>query len=56
MSHINLQRKIINSFMECKHDNVTYMLCIFNCTLLGGWQRSMIKWSNAYPYALKSVK
>ncbi len=56
MSHIIIHRKIMNSFMECKRDNVTYMLCIFNCTLLGGWQRSMIKCSNACPYALKSMK
>ncbi len=46
----------MNSFMECKHDNVTYMSCIFNGTLLRGWQKSMITWSNACPYALKSVK
>jgi hypothetical protein len=24
--------------------------------LLGGWHKSMIKWSNVYPCALKSIK
>jgi hypothetical protein len=37
--------------MECKCDNVTYMLCMLSWTLLSGWQRS---WSNVC--ALKSIK
>jgi hypothetical protein len=32
------------------------MLCIFECTLLGGCWRSMIRLSNLCPYALKFVR
>jgi hypothetical protein len=46
----------MNTFMDHKHDKVTYMLCIFNRTLSSGCQRSMIKLSNIRPCALKSVK
>jgi len=42
--------------MDCKHDKVMYMLCIFKRTLLGGCQRSIINLSNVCPCVLKSVK
>jgi len=42
--------------IDCRHDKVNYVLCIFECTLLGGCQRSMIKLSNLYPCALKSMR
>jgi hypothetical protein len=28
--------KITSPFLKCKHDNVTYMLCILSCTLSSG--------------------
>jgi hypothetical protein len=43
-------------YMECRCDNITYVFCILNDTLLASWQRSMIKLSNVCPYALKSTK
>jgi hypothetical protein len=46
----------MNPSMGCGGDEVTYMLGIFKCTLLGGWRRSMIKLSNVYPYVLKSMR
>jgi hypothetical protein len=56
MFWIVIFQRITSPFIKRKHDNVMYMLCIFNGILLGGWQRSMIKWSNIYPYALQFVK
>jgi hypothetical protein len=46
----------MSPYMECRYDNITYVFCILNDTLLASWQRSMIKLSNVYPYALKSMK
>jgi hypothetical protein len=55
-SYILIFHIIINPFMECKHDNVTYILCILSQTLLSDWQRPMIKWSNFCPCVLKFIK
>ncbi len=46
----------MSPYMECKCDNITYVFCILNDTLLASWQRSMIKLSIVCPYALKSMK
>jgi uncharacterized membrane protein len=47
----------MSPFMDRKFDKITYVLCIFKHTLLGGCQkRSMIKLSNVCPCALKSIK
>jgi hypothetical protein len=46
----------MNPSMDCKHDKVTYMLCIFKCTLLDGCRRSIINLSNVCPCALKSIR
>jgi hypothetical protein len=35
MPWIEISYKIINLFRECKHNNVAYMLCMLNGTLLG---------------------
>jgi hypothetical protein len=56
MSCIVISRRIMSPSMDCRYDNVTYMLYIFKCTLLGVCQRSMIKLSNVCPCALKFVK
>jgi hypothetical protein len=37
MSCIGIFCKIMSPFMDRRHDKVTYMLCIFKCTLSGGW-------------------
>ncbi len=42
--------------MDCRCDKVTYMLCIFKCTLLGDYQRSIINLSNICPCVLKSIR
>jgi hypothetical protein len=42
--------------MDHRCDKVSYMLCIFKCTLLGGYWRYVIKLSNVCPCALKFVK
>jgi hypothetical protein len=36
MSWIIIFRNIMNPYMDCRHDKVTYMLCIFKCMLLSG--------------------
>jgi hypothetical protein len=46
-------RKIMSPSMDCTHDKILYMLCIFKRTFLGGCQRSMIKLSNVYLCVLK---
>ncbi len=46
-------RKIMSTSMDCRSDNVTYMWCIFKCTLLGDCRRSML---NVCPCALKFVR
>jgi hypothetical protein len=56
MFWIVIFQRITIWFIKRTHDNIKYMLCIFSGTLLGGWQRSMIKWSNICPCALKIVK
>jgi hypothetical protein len=48
--------RIMSPSMDCKCDNVMYMLCIFKCTLLGGCQRSMIKSSIVCLCALKFMR
>ncbi len=48
--------RITSPSIERRCDNVTYMLCIFSGMLLGGWCKSMIKWSNVCPCVLKFVK
>jgi hypothetical protein len=56
MSWIIIFHKNMNPSMDCKHDKVTYMLCIFKCTLLDGCRRSIINLSNVCPCALKSIR
>jgi len=56
MSCIVISCKTTSLFNEHKCDNVTYMLYILNCTLSGGYQRSITKCSNVCPWALKSIK
>jgi hypothetical protein len=56
MSWIIIFCRIMNPSMDCKHDKVTYMFCIFKGTLLGGCQRSIINLSNVCPCALKFVR
>jgi hypothetical protein len=47
----------MSPFMDHRSDKITYVLCIFKHTLLGGCQKgSMIKLSNVCPCVLKSVK
>jgi hypothetical protein len=46
MCYMVTYRKIMNPSMDHKHHNITYMLCIFSCTLSNGWWRFIIKWSN----------
>jgi hypothetical protein len=41
--------------IELKCDNNMYMLCILSSTLLGGWQRLMIKWANVFLCIFKSM-
>jgi hypothetical protein len=53
MSWIIILHRIMNPYMDCRHDKVTYMLCIFKCMLSNGCQRSIIKLSNVCPCALK---
>jgi hypothetical protein len=53
---IEIFHRIMSTFMDCRHDKVAYMLCIFKRTLSSGWWRSMIKLSNVCPCALKFVK
>ncbi len=48
--------KIMSPYMERKFDNITYMFCILNDTLSTSWQKPMIKLSNVYPCALKSMR
>jgi hypothetical protein len=55
MSLIVIFRKIMSPSMDCRHNKVTYMLCIFKCTLSSGCQRSMIKLSNVCPCTLISM-
>ncbi len=56
MSCIVISCRIMSPSMDCRHDNVTYMLYIFKCTLLGVHRRSMFKLSNVCPCALKFVR
>jgi hypothetical protein len=56
MSCIIMFCRIMSPYMDCRHDKVMYMLCIFKCTLLGGCRRSTIKLSNVCLCALKYVK
>jgi hypothetical protein len=51
MSCIVIFNWIMSLSMDCRHDNVTYMLCIFKCTLLGVCQMAMTKLSNVCPCA-----
>jgi len=37
MSYIVIYHKIMNPSMDDKRHNITYMLCIFSCTLSNGW-------------------
>jgi len=46
MCYIVIYHKIMSPSMDHKHHNITYMLCIFSCTLSNCWWRSIIKWSN----------
>jgi hypothetical protein len=46
----------MSPYMERKFDNITYMFCILNDTLSTSWQKPMIKLSNVYPCALKSMR
>jgi hypothetical protein len=39
MSRIVIFYKIMNASMDCKRDMVTYLLCIFKCTLSGDGKR-----------------
>jgi hypothetical protein len=56
MSCIVIFRWIMNPSIDHRFYKVTYMLCIFKCTLSCGCQRSMIKLSNVCPCALKFVR
>jgi hypothetical protein len=49
ISSIIISCKILGPFRKFKHDNTTYMLCMFSGTLFGGWQKFMIKCSNVCP-------
>ncbi len=56
MSWIVIFHRIMSPFMDSRCDKVTYMLHIFKCILLGGCQRSIIKFSNVSPCVLQYVK
>jgi len=55
MSWITIFHRIISPSMNHRHDKVTYILCIFKCTLLGGCRRSTINLSNVCPCVLMSM-
>ncbi len=56
MSWIIIFCRIMNPCMDCRHNKVTYMLCIFKRMLSSGCRRSIIKLSNVCPCALKFVR
>jgi hypothetical protein len=55
MSWIVIFHKIMSPSMDRRHNKVTYMLCIFKCTLSSGCRRFMIKLSNVCPCVLISM-
>jgi pentatricopeptide repeat protein len=56
MSWIIIFCKIMNPYMDCRHNKVTYMLCIFKRMLSSGCRRSIIKLSNVCSCALKCAR